>query len=109
MQDLDDIRAFLEVARSGSFGQAARTLGLSKSMVSRRVGRLDRSLGAQLLSRTTRGVVVTEAGGTFTTHAERALAELEAAGETLRQDSGELTGLLRIAAPLAFGTRHLAP
>ncbi|RYG88064.1 LysR family transcriptional regulator [bacterium] len=109
MQDLDDVRAFLEVARNGSFGAAGRTLGTSKSMVSRRVVRLEKSLGAQLLSRTTRGVVVTEAGQTYTAHAERALAELESGKEAVRQEGGEVDGLLRIAAPLSFGTAHLAP
>lgn len=109
MQDLHDVKAFLEVARSGSFGAAARTLGLSKSMVSRRVVRLEKSLRAQLLNRTTRGVVVTEAGGTFIPHAERALAELDLASEALRQDRGEVDGLLRIAAPLSFGATHIAP
>jgi DNA-binding transcriptional LysR family regulator len=109
MQDLNDVRAFLEVSRSGSFGQAARVLGLSKSMVSRRIVRLERSLGAQLLNRTTRGVVVTEAGATFAAHAQRALAELETAQEALRPDGSDLTGQLRIAAPLSFGTTHVAP
>ncbi len=109
MQDLNDVRAFLEVSRSGSFGQAARVRGLSKSMVSRRIVRLELSLGAQLLNRTTRGVMVTDAGATFVAHAERAIAELEAAREALRQDGGEVEGQLRIAAPLSFGTRHVAP
>lgn len=109
MQDLNDVRAFLEVSRSGSFGQAARVLGLSKSMVSRRIVRLERSLGAQLLNRTTRGVVVTEAGATFVNHAQRALAELETARDALRQEGGEVEGQLRIAAPLSFGATHVAP
>src|SRR5689334_21572748 len=100
MQDLNDIRALLEVARSGSFGAAARMLGLSKSMVSRRVVRLERGLRAQLLNRTTRGVVLTEAGTTFAAHAGRALAELETAREALNSDSNEVEGQLRIAAPL---------
>lgn len=109
MKDLDDIRAFLEVARSGSFGRAGRTLGLSKSMVSRRLARLEQTVGAQLVSRTTRGVVVTEAGHTFIAHAERALAELDAAREAVSSEDGELDGQLRVAAPLSFGTTHLAP
>jgi DNA-binding transcriptional LysR family regulator len=109
MHDLNDIQAFLEVYRSGSFGQAARTLGLSKSMVSRRIVRLERSLGALLLNRTTRGVVVTEAGATFVLHAQRALAELEAAREALQPENGAVDGQLRIAAPLSFGTTHVAP
>jgi DNA-binding transcriptional LysR family regulator len=107
--DLDDIRAYLEVAKSGSFSRAAQLLGLSKSMVSRRIVRLEGVLGTQLLSRTTRGVVVTENGVTFTAYAERALAELEAAREAVRGDSGEVDGALRIAAPLSFGALHLAP
>ena len=109
MQDLNDIRAFLEVSRSGSFGAAARVLSLSKSMVSRRIVRLEHSLGAQLLNRTTRGVVLTDAGTTFVGHAERALAELEAAREALRGDGNEVEGQLRIAAPLSFGATHVAP
>jgi DNA-binding transcriptional LysR family regulator len=109
MRDLDDIRAFLEVSRSGSFGAAARLLGLSKSMVSRRIVRLEHSLDAQLLNRTTRGVVLTDAGATFVSHAERALAELETAREVLRSDSSDVEGQLRIAAPLSFGTTHVAP
>jgi DNA-binding transcriptional LysR family regulator len=107
--DLDDLRAYLEVARTGSFSRAALHLGVSKSMVSRRIVHLEASLGTQLLSRTTRGVVVTESGATFGAHAERALAELEAAREALRGEDGELDGSLRIAAPLSFGATHLAP
>jgi DNA-binding transcriptional LysR family regulator len=107
--DLDDLRAFLEVARTGSFSRAARHLGLSKSMVSRRIVRLEGSLGVQLLSRTTRGVVVTERGATWSEHAERALAELERGSESVRGEGGELDGSLRIAAPLSFGAAHLAP
>jgi DNA-binding transcriptional LysR family regulator len=107
--DLDDLRAYLEVARTGSFSRAAAHLSLSKSMVSRRIVRLERSLGTQLLSRTTRGVVVTESGATFGAHAERALAELEVAREAVRGSDGEIDGALRIAAPLSFGATHLAP
>jgi DNA-binding transcriptional LysR family regulator len=107
--ELDDIRAYLEVARTGSFSQAARLLGLSKSVVSRRIVRLESRLGTLLLSRTTRGVVVTENGLTFGAHAERAIAELEAAREAVRSDEGEVDGSLRIAAPLSFGATHLAP
>jgi DNA-binding transcriptional LysR family regulator len=107
--DLDDLRAYLEVARTGSFSRAATHLGLSKSMMSRRIVRLEASLGTQLLSRTTRGVVVTGNGAIFAVHAERALAELESAREAVRGESGELDGMLRIAAPLSFGATHLAP
>jgi len=91
------------------FSRAGASLGLSKSMVSRRIARLERELGSQLLNRTTRGVVLTEDGIAFKAYAERALAELEAARDAVGKDEDELSGLLRIAAPLSFGADHLAP
>jgi DNA-binding transcriptional LysR family regulator len=107
--DLDDIRAFAEVAETGGFGRAGRALDLSKSMVSRRVARLEAELGAQLLSRTTRGVVVTEAGQAFKVYADRVLAELEAAREAVGCQGGEVVGTLKLAAPLSLGVTHLGP
>ncbi|WP_332772374.1 LysR family transcriptional regulator [Phenylobacterium sp.] len=109
MMELEDIRAFVEVAEAGGFGRAGQRLELSKSMVSRRVSRLEASLGAQLLSRTTRGVALTEAGAEFKERADRVLAELEAARDSLAQRGEEIVGSLRVAAPLSFGMTHLAP
>jgi DNA-binding transcriptional LysR family regulator len=62
---LDDIKAFVEVAETGDFGRAARRLELSKSIVSRRIARLEDALGTRLLSRTTRGIALTKAGYAF--------------------------------------------
>ena len=107
--ELEDIRAFVEVAEAGGFGRAGQRLALSKSMVSRRVARLEASLGAQLLGRTTRGVALTEAGVEFKERADRVLAELEAARDSLAQRGEEIVGSLRVAAPLSFGMTHLAP
>src|SRR6267154_5681468 len=106
--DLEDVRTFLEVADAGGVSPAARRLGLSKSIVSRRLARLEEALGVQLLSRTTRGATLTEAGATFRDHAARIAAELETAQEAI-SPAGDLRGLLRIAAPLSFGPMHLAP
>ncbi|MCF6100531.1 LysR family transcriptional regulator [Mesorhizobium muleiense] len=106
--DLEDLRTFVEVADAGGVAPAARRLGLSKSIVSRRLTRLEETLGAQLLSRTTRGSALTEAGAAFREHAMRVVAELEAAQETLSPE-GEVRGLLRIAAPLSFGITRLPP
>lgn len=86
---------------------AARRLGLSKSIVSRRLARLEADLGIQLLARTTRGAALTEAGVTFRDHAARVCAEIDVARETLLP-AGELRGRLRIAAPLTFGPTHFA-
>jgi DNA-binding transcriptional LysR family regulator len=106
--DLDDIRAFAAVADSGSLTRAGARLGMSKSMISRRLARLEAELGTTLLSRTTRGMSLTEAGGDFRPYAERIVADLEAARDALSRQ-GEATGRLRLSAPIAFGGTHLAP
>jgi DNA-binding transcriptional LysR family regulator len=106
--DLEDLRTFVEVADAGGVSPAARRLGLSKSIVSRRLARLEEALGIQLLSRTPRGAAVTEAGATFREHAVRVAAELDSAHEAISPE-GDVRGLLRIAAPLSFGPTHLAP
>lgn len=106
--DLDDIRAFIEVVEARGLTGASRRLGISKSVVSRRLARLEEQMSAQLISRTTRGVSLTEAGTVFKAHAERMLAELDAGREAVRQD-GVVTGRLRLSASLTFGATHLAP
>lgn len=109
MIEIADMRCFVEVLESGGFNRAAAKLGLSKSIVSRRIARIERELGARLLSRTTRGMSPTEAGTDFKARCARILAELDAARDAVAQHGGGLTGRLRIAAPLVFGVRHIAP
>lgn len=109
MSELDDIRSFLAVVETGGFSRAAQRLGLAKSVVSRRVTRLEEELGAQLLSRNTRGISATEAGTDFKLRAERILAELEEAREAIARKAGGVAGRLRVAMPLTFGSRHVAP
>ena len=106
--DLEDLRTFVDVADAGGVSSAARRLGVSKSIVSRRLFRLEAELGVQLLARTTRGAALTEAGVTFREHAVRVCAEIDIALETI-MPAGELRGRLRIAAPLSLGPTHLAP
>jgi DNA-binding transcriptional LysR family regulator len=108
VMDLDDLRTFVDVAEAGGVSAAARRLGVSKSIVSRRLFRLEAELGVQLLARTTRGAALTEAGVTFREHAARVRAEIDAALETILP-AGDLRGRLRIAAPLSLGPTHLAP
>lgn len=106
--EIEDLRTFVEVADAGGVTSAAQRLGISKSMVSRRIARLETDLGAQLLARTTRGIALTEAGATFRDYAARISAEMDAARETILP-AGELCGRLRVAAPLSFGPTHFAP
>lgn len=100
---------FAEVARRGSFTQAAASLGLAKSVVSARVARLERVLGARLLHRTSRRVALTPAGTMLWPICERvALAAAEVRAASL-QEAAEPQGRLRVNAPVSFGQRWIAP
>lgn len=107
--DLDDLRAFFNVAETGSFARAAQRLQSSKSIVSRRVSRLETTLNALLLQRTARGTHLTEAGQTYYEQARAALTQLETAAESLSDSVHDLSGPIRITAPLNFGVRYVAP
>lgn len=108
MSELEDIRAFIEVVEGKGFSAAARRLGLSKSIVSRRIARLEADLGVRLISRTTRGVSPTDAGAEFKIRGQRILAELEEARDAVAQSGDSVVGTLRVAAPLSF-IRQAAP
>lgn len=106
--DTEDLHTFVAVADAGGVSAAARRLGISKSIVSRRLFRLESELGVQLLARTTRGAALTEAGATFRDHAARVGAEMDLARENILP-TGDLRGRLRVAVPLSFGPSHFAP
>ncbi|MFC4312340.1 LysR family transcriptional regulator [Steroidobacter flavus] len=105
--DIDTLRTFVEVADAGGVSHAARRLGVSKSIVSRRLAQLEEELGVQLLARNTRGAALTEAGVTFRDHAAKACAEIDLAKEAILP-AGDLRGSLRVAVPLTFGPTHFA-
>ncbi|RRV10193.1 LysR family transcriptional regulator [Pseudomonas sp. v388] len=106
--DIEALQTFVEVADAGGVSPAAVRLGLSKSIVSRRLVRLEKQLGVQLLARSTRGAALTEAGATFRDHAARICTEMDVAREAILP-AGALRGRLRVAAPLSFGPTHFAP
>jgi DNA-binding transcriptional LysR family regulator len=109
MEDLENMALFARVVEARSFSEAARRLGLSKSVVSKAVTRLEKSIGARLLNRTTRAMSLTEAGTVFYGHCARILEELEAAKLAVGQFHAQPQGLLRVSASVAFGTLHIAP
>lgn len=106
--DTEDLRTFVEVADDGGVSPAARRLGLSKSIISRGIARLESELGVQLLARNTRGTALTEAGTAFREYAAKTVADTDHAREAISPE-GELRGRLRVSAPLTFGPRHFAP
>ena len=105
---MEELRRSVEFADAGGVSAAALRLGVSKSIVSRRLFRLEAELGVQLLARSTRGAALTEAGTTFRDHAARVCAEIDAARETILP-AGELRGRLRVAVPFSLGPTHFAP
>jgi DNA-binding transcriptional LysR family regulator len=106
--DIEDLQTFIEVADAGGVSPAARRLGVTKSIISRTLLRLETRLGVQLIARTTRGAAVTEAGAAFREYASRIVTEFDAAKEAVIP-AGDLRGRLRIAAPISFGPTHIAP
>ncbi|RAU23273.1 LysR family transcriptional regulator [Paramagnetospirillum kuznetsovii] len=104
----DYLQAFVKVAETGSFSEAARRLGLSKSMISRQVSALEADLGVRLLHRTTRSLSPTEAGRAYLERCQRILADLEEANLQVSHLQAVPRGKLRVSAPLSFGIGHLA-
>ena len=108
MATSDMLMAFVKVADLSSVSLAAASLGVSKSVVSKRIAQLEAELGATLFSRSTRKVALTSAGETYAEFARRALAELAAGDERLRALRLDLTGLIRLTATVSWGRRILS-
>lgn len=106
----DDVVAFVQVMETGSITAAADRMGLSKSVISKRIHDLETALGAALFQRSVRQLRPTERGNAFYERIVPLLRELNDATDTLsaRRD-GSLRGHLRIAAPMSFGIMHLGP
>ena len=109
MDKLSSLRAFVKVVELGSFSEAGRQLRLSRSAISKYVGELEQSLGVQLLNRTTRHASPTENGQAYFERALAVLADLDAADQAVAQAQSTPRGLLRVNAPMSFGTLQLGP
>lgn len=107
--DLQEIETFLRVVELGSVSQAAQRMGLSKSVVSKRLSDLEKHLATRLLHRSTRRVAPSDTGLQFYEQARQALAQLTEAAETAASSESGLRGHLRLQAPMSFGTLWLAP
>lgn len=105
---LDNVRVFVHVARSPTFTEAARQLGMPKSTLSTRIRALEEELGADLFKRTTRRMMLTEAGQRYFEATARLLSEIEIASEAVRNAGSDLTGRLRVTAGVDAGTGIVA-
>src|SRR5215468_6293033 len=107
MDKLDAMNAFAKVVAAGSYAEAARQLGLTRSAVSKAVMEIEALLGARLLDRTTRKVTPTEAGRAYYERCVAILAEVEETEAQIARLHDEPKGVLKVNAPMSFGTRYL--
>jgi DNA-binding transcriptional LysR family regulator len=107
--DVDRLRAFVAVARSGRFVRAAQVVGVSQPSLSRRVQQLEDDVGAKLVVRTPGGVVLTSAGERFLPHAERALASVDAGRTAIEELSSEPHGAVALGSQPTISAYVLPP
>ncbi len=105
----EDLSTFLAVVEAGGISATARRLNLSKSLISKRVSDLEADLGVQLLQRSTRAIRPTPDGEALIERMGPLVREMIDSAEQLTSGAGTLTGRLRIAVPMSFGTMYLAP
>lgn len=108
MDRFREMETFIAVVEAGSFVAAADKLRISKSVASRIVQELEVRLGGRLLQRTTRSLALTDAGRAYYQRCRQFIEELAEVEDAVRMDREKAFGLLRVSAPLTFGTMHLA-
>src|SRR4051794_34177589 len=109
---LDELRGllvFAHVVDGGSFSNAAKRLGITKSAVSKHIQQLEERLGVQLLVRTTRQLSLTDVGERVYAASAGIRDSLEVAQEAASSHAGTITGTLRITAPAILGRKHVIP
>lgn len=109
MDRFDAMRTLLAALDGGSLSAASRALGMPLPTVSRKVSELEAHLGTQLVVRTSRKLLPTDAGQLFVQAARRILADLDEAERSASGEYREPRGELLVAAPIAFGKLHILP
>ncbi|MDX5592936.1 LysR family transcriptional regulator [Pseudovibrio sp. SPO723] len=109
MSTISEMEIFTQVVASGGMSAAARELGLSPAVVSKKLSKLEQRLGTRLLQRTTRQIALTEAGQGYYERVLEILASIDEAEAYVSRRSSAVQGLLRVSAPTSFGRMHIAP
>lgn len=109
LPDFEGLALFAKVAEERSYAGAARATGVSVATVSRAVTRLEARLGGRLFNRTSRQLALTEFGSRVVERASRSFHEAEEAENAARELSSRPRGTVRLAVPMSFGLRWVAP
>jgi len=109
LPDFEGLAMFAKVAEEGSYAGAARAMDVSVATVSRAVSRLEDRLGGRLFNRTSRHLALTEFGQGLADRATHIYAEAEEIEHTALETAKRPRGLVRLAVPMAFGNRWVAP
>lgn len=109
MDRLKLLETFVRVVDAGNFSAVAREERTTQSAISKQVQALETQMGTRLLVRSTRSHSLTEAGQLFYERCRQVLDTLEEARVEVRRTQGDLSGVLRVAAPSAFGRLHIVP
>jgi len=109
LPDFEAWAMFAAVAEYGSFGHAAKALGVSTPTVSKAVARLERSMGTMLFNRTSRRIALTDTGAGLAERASRLLSDAVETEECAREEVGAPRGTVRLAVPMSFGLAEVGP
>ncbi|MDR3490973.1 MAG: LysR family transcriptional regulator [Gammaproteobacteria bacterium] len=104
---LEDISAFCAIVKFKSFSKAAKELGISKPVMSRRIARLEKKLDTRLLQRTTRSVTLTEEGNLYHKEVSEILLALEASKKNIKSLNKEVSGTLKIGSPVSISNLYI--
>lgn len=109
MDLLKSIEVFMRCAERGSFSKAAIALNKTQPAVSRQIRELEQELGCQLFQRTTRSLTLTEQGTRFYVKSKDIVQSVNEARNLVSTEQRGLSGILKVAAPMAFGVREIIP
>jgi len=109
MAQINELHIFACVVDQGGFAAAARTLGMTRSAVCRRIDGLEKRLGVRLLDRTTRSISQTDAGQTLYRHSIRILSDIAEAELIVSEFSDQPRGVLRVTSPIMIGLHKVIP
>ena len=109
MTNLEDLVVFVRIASAGSLSEASRSLGMSLTVVSKRLVRLEETLGVRLVNRSSRRISLTDDGESLLPKAVDILGRVEEAQADLQTRSTQASGVLRVTATIAFASGQIAP